>query len=175
MSLHFFFVVFGLFVYFCSFLFIFSVFSWFSSWISSQLFLVISHVSGSLHVSFSLLTFRCEIFTLYCELLHWSVMPHAPPFTYLLCVEVGAAHMFEPAAPSVLQLSQTFSQWHLQASAWTCLFVQVVPPQSWNVSWKLDEELNKSVSWKECLFRLQEIRSQFDRSARVCARATFLF
>lgn len=93
--------------------------------------------------------------------------------TYLLCVEVGAAHMFEPAAdtPSVLQLSQTFSQWHLKASAWTCLFVQVVRPQRWNVSWKLDEELDKSVSWKECLFRLQEIRSQFDRSASVCVCA----
>lgn len=97
--------------------------------------------------------------------------------TYLLCVEVGAAHMFEPAAdtPSVLQLSQTFSQWHLKASAWTCLFVQVVRPQSWNVSWKLDEELDKSVSWKECLFRLQEIWSQFDRSASVCVRASDIF
>lgn len=97
--------------------------------------------------------------------------------TYLLCVEVGAAHMFEPAAdtPSVLQLSQTFSQWHLKASAWTCLFVQVVRPQSWNVLWKLDEELDKSVSWKECLFRLQEIWSQFDRSASVCVRASDIF
>lgn len=97
--------------------------------------------------------------------------------TYLLCVVVGAAHMFEPAAdtPSVLQLSQTFSQWHLKASAWTCLFVQVVRPQSWNVLWKLDEELDKSVSWKECLFRLQEIWSQFDRSANVCVRASDIF